>query len=67
MDQPTVIILDKEQEPEQTSKPTFWNNIGMLIIFYAILGIICYYFNKEWFDYLYMTPYNYLKDFFKSK
>lgn len=66
MDQPTVIILDKEQETEQTS-PTLWNNIGMLIIFYAILGVICYYFNKEWFDYLYITPYNYLKNFFKSK
>ena len=62
--QPTLIILpDKTDETIETTpaKPSFWELIKIIVIFYVILGIVCYYFNKEWFNYLYVNPYNYIK------
>lgn len=62
--QPTLIIIpEKTEETVETStQPSFWELIKIILIFYVILGVVCYYFNKEWFNYLYVNPYNYLKN-----
>lgn len=62
--QPTLIIIpeEKEETVETSTQPSFWELIKIIVIFYVILGVVCYYFNKEWFNYLYVNPYNYLKN-----
>lgn len=61
--QPTLIILPEktDETTEVTAKPSFWELAKMIVIFYIILGVVCYYFNKEWFNYLYVNPYNYVR------
>lgn len=61
--QPTLIILPEktDETTEVTAKPSFWELAKMIVIFYVILGVVCYYFNKEWFNYLYVNPYNYVR------
>lgn len=62
--QPTLIIIPEEKEETvgTSTQPSFWELIKIIVIFYVILGVVCYYFNKEWFNYLYVNPYNYLKN-----
>ena len=43
------------------------NNADMIIIFYAVIGVVCYFFNKEWFNYLYVTPWNYIQSIFNKQ
>ena len=61
--QPTLIILPEktDETTEVTAKPSFWELAKMIVIFYVILGVVYYYFNKEWFNYLYVNPYNYVR------
>lgn len=68
--QTTLILLPEETTKEENidemeqhpQKPSFLELIKVIVIFYIILGFVCYYFNKEWFNYLYVNPYNYLKN-----
>lgn len=72
---PTIIVVPtqstttpaEDTKPIETQQPSYWDTVKMIIIFYVIIGIICYNFNKEWFDYLYMKPYNKIKEMFKTK
>lgn len=64
-----VIILEKEQPIEQSKedKPTIMDIIKTVIVFYFIIGIICYFVYGKWFETLYVTPYNYIKNLMKSE
>lgn len=78
--EPTVIIIPEDKvkvkEPEtqqiqqtQQAQPTSsgWSMVWSLLMLYIVIGIICYVFNKEWFEYLYMNPYNYIRNLFNKK
>lgn len=61
-DEVYMIVPNETKDTEETKpKPSTIELIKIIAIFYVILGIVCYYFNKEWFNYLYARPYNYLK------
>lgn len=71
---PQVIVVPINEQPEEKvnnnntdTQPSYWDNIKMIIIFYAIIGVICYFFNKEWFNYLYVTPWNYIQSKFNKQ
>lgn len=75
--EPTVIIIPedkvkvKESETQQIqhTQPASsgWSMVWSLLMLYIVIGIICYVFNKEWFEYLYMNPYNYIINLFNKK
>lgn len=63
-----VIILENNQPVEQSKedKPTIMDIIKTLIVFYFIIGVICYFVCGKWFETLYVTPYNYIMNLMKS-
>lgn len=72
---PQVIVVpineqpkdDKDTKVVEPAQSSYWDLIKTICIIYIIVGIICYFFNKEWFDYLYQTPFNKLKEMLQSK
>lgn len=71
---PKVIVVPINEQPEEkvnnitdTQQPSYWDIIKMIIIFYAVVGVVCYFFNKEWFNYLYVTPWNYIQSKFNKQ
>lgn len=72
---PQVIVVPINEQPEEkvnnitkdTQQPSYWDIIKMIIIFYAVIGVVCYFFNKEWFNYLYVTPWNYIQSIFNKQ
>ena len=77
MNQPVIIIEEDfttEKAPEQSAPPaqkakaSGWNIVWIIIMGYVIIVILCYFFNKEWYKYLFETPKNKLLGMFhKSK
>lgn len=70
--EPTVIIIPEDKVKESQSQQTQqtnsgWSMIWSLLMLYIVIGFICYVFNKEWFEYLYMNPYNYIINLFNKK
>ena len=70
--EPTVIIIPEDKVKESQSQQTQqtnsgWSMVWSLIMLYIVIGVICYVFNKEWFEYLYMNPYNYITNLFNKK
>lgn len=72
---PQVIVVPINEQPEEKvnnitdtqTQPSYWDIIKMIIIFYAVIGVVCYFFNKEWFNYLYVTPWNYIQSKFNKQ
>lgn len=75
---PQVIVVPINEQPEEKinneeinitkdTQPSYWDIIKMIIIFYAVVGVVCYFFNKEWFNYLYVTPWNYIQSIFNKQ
>lgn len=64
-----VIILEKPTEKENIQKEpaTVIDIIKTIIVFYFIIGIICYFFSPKWFEFLYQKPYKYILNLTKRE
>lgn len=64
-----VIILEKTTEKENIQKEpaTVIDIIKTIIVFYFIIGIICYFFSPKWFEFLYQKPYKYILNLTKRE
>lgn len=61
-----LVVKEDENEIEETKKEemTFLNIVIMIIVLYAIICALCYFFNERWFETICMNPFKKVKSMF---
>lgn len=66
-----VIIIEKPNENDdsiiQKEPASILDIIKTIIVFYFIIGILCYFFSPKWFNSLYKNPYEYILSLTKKE
>lgn len=60
---PQVVIMS----PSSAKDDSIWKMIQTVVILYLCFGIICYFMNKDWWNALYIKPWNIFTGMFAKK